>query len=345
VTGRALGIADEMPDRTAPVHVVAAVLRDRRGRILLARRTAGRDLAGAWEFPGGKVEPGETPDAALAREIEEELGIRIGATTPLIRVPQAYAHKRIVLDVRVVADYTGTPRGRERQALAWTPPGKLDTYPMPPADRPVVAALTQPDRLLVTPEPGADDRAFVAAVAAALAAGVRRVQLRARSVDDARRARLAAMVLEACRAAGAELLVNGDVGLAQALGCGVHLPSAALREVERRPLPPGQLVSAACHDRHDLARAEALGLDFVVLGPVAATPTHPDTAPLGWTGFGALRERVSLPIYAIGGLGVDDLATARDHGAQGVAAIRAWWPAAVAPSAPRQPRAVPARRQ
>jgi 8-oxo-dGTP diphosphatase len=155
----------------APVHVVAAVLRDRRGRILLARRTDGRDLAGAWEFPGGKVEPGETAEAALARELEEELGIRIGACTPLIRVPQAYPHKRIVLDVRSVATYTGTPHGREKQALAWTPPAKLATYPMPPADRPVVAALTHPDRLLVTPEPGADDAAFVAAVAAALGAG------------------------------------------------------------------------------------------------------------------------------------------------------------------------------
>src|SRR5688572_32259365 len=100
------------PGRADRVHVVAGVLRDVRGRILLARRTAGRDLAGAWEFPGGKVEPGETPEAALARELEEELGIRIGASTPLIRVPQAYAHKRIVLDVRVVATFDGTAHGR-----------------------------------------------------------------------------------------------------------------------------------------------------------------------------------------------------------------------------------------
>jgi 8-oxo-dGTP diphosphatase len=341
-----MGVADGSTDRAAAVHVVAAVLRDRRGRILLARRTAGRDLAGAWEFPGGKVEPGESPEAALARELEEELGIRIGASTPLIRVPQAYAHKRIVLDVRIVAAYEGVPHGRERQALAWTPAGKLATYPMPPADRPVVAALTQADRLLVTPEPDADDRAFVAGVAAALAHGVRRVQLRAKTADDARRARLATAVLAECRAAGAELLVNGDVALAKKLGCGVHLPAAALAGIEGRPLPAGQPVSAACHDRHELARAEALGLDFVVLGPVASTPTHPEATPLAWDGFAALREGVSLPIYAIGGLGAGDLAEARAHGAQGVAAIRAWWPGAQSvAAAPRQPRAVPARRR
>jgi len=325
-----------MTERTSPVHVVAAVLRDRRGRILLARRTAGRDLAGAWEFPGGKVEPGETPEAALGRELEEELGIRIGATAPLIRVPQAYPGKRIVLDVRVVADYAGTPHGREKQALAWTPLTKLSTYPMPPADRPVVAALTQADRLLVTPEPGADDAAFVATVAAALAEGVRRVQLRAKSVDAARRAKLATMLHAHCRAAGAELLINGDIELARRLGCGVHLPAAQLRAVEQRPLPAAQPVSAACHDRDELLRAEALGIDFALLGPVAATPTHPDATTLGWDGFARLRECVSLPIYALGGLDPADLAAARDHGAQGIAAIRALWAvdARQAPAAP-----------
>jgi len=328
-----------------PVHVVAAVLRDRRGRILLARRTAGRDLAGAWEFPGGKVEPGETAEAALAREIEEELGIRIGASTPLIRVPQAYPHKTIVLDVRVVAAYEGTPRGRERQALAWTPPEKLATYPMPPADRPVVAALTQPERLLVTPGPGADDAAFLAALQAALAAGVRRVQLRARDLDEARRARLAAQVHAACIAAGAELQVNGDVALADRLGCGLHLPSAQLRATAARPLPAGRLVSAACHDRDDLRLAQDLGLDFALLGPVAATPTHPEATPLGWAGFAALRESVSLPIYAIGGLGPGDIEIARQHGAQGIAAIRSLWPQPRPATDARQARAAAARRR
>ena len=80
------------------VHVVAGVMLDARGRVLLARRTAGRDLAGAWEFPGGKVDPGETPAQALARELEEELGIRVQAAEPLIAVAQQYRDKRILLD-------------------------------------------------------------------------------------------------------------------------------------------------------------------------------------------------------------------------------------------------------
>ena len=225
------------------VHVVAGVLSDARGRILLARRTAGRDLAGAWEFPGGKVEPGETPFQALDRELHEELGIRIHAIEPLIAVPQQYHAKRIVLDVYRVSKFSGKPRGLEHQALAWSPPEKLHTYPMPPADRPVVAALTQSPHYLIT------------------------------------------------------------------------------------PLAPELPLGASSHDLAQLLQAEAHGADFAVLGPVAATPDHPDATPLGWDGFAALREAVSLPIYALGGMHGDDVATARRHGGQGIAAIRGLWPA------------------
>jgi 8-oxo-dGTP diphosphatase len=122
------------------VHVVAGVIRDVRGRILLARRTEGRDLAGLWEFPGGKVEPDETPDAALSRELREELGIEAIAGKPVLCVPLDSPGKPLLLDVREVA-FTGTPRGLEGQALAWVPLHKLPDYPMPPADVPVVALL------------------------------------------------------------------------------------------------------------------------------------------------------------------------------------------------------------
>nr|WP_240183421.1 Nudix family hydrolase [Arenimonas caeni] len=307
------------------MHVVAAVLRDARGRILLARRTAGRDLAGAWEFPGGKVEPGEAPVAALARELEEELGIRILGAEPLVSVPQAYPHKRIVLDVYEVPGFTGTARGLEKQALAWSPPEKLASYPMPPADRPVVAALTAPARYLVSPEPESA-AAFLAKLDKALAAGARRIQLRARALPAQALAALAMDARTRCQAAGAELLVNGEPGLAADLGIGLHLTSKQLMALSGRPLPAGQLVAASCHDADELAQAERLGLDFAVLGPVHATASHPGATPMGWERFSRLREGVSLPIYALGGLRPQDVATARRHGGQGVAGIRAFWP-------------------
>ena len=122
------------------VHVVAGVIRDARGRVLLARRTEGRDLSGLWEFPGGKVELGETPEDALVRELREELGIDATVGAPVACVPLETPGRRLMLDVRDVA-FTGQPRGLEGQALAWVPLRKLADYPMPPADLPVVEAL------------------------------------------------------------------------------------------------------------------------------------------------------------------------------------------------------------
>ena len=316
-----------IPD-SRPIHVVAGVIQDARGRILLARRTAGRDLAGMWEFPGGKVDPGETPEQALARELHEELGIRIGNSAPLIAVPQAYRDKRIVLDVRRIVGWSGSAVGRERQALAWVPQDKLASYPMPPADRPVVAALRQPDCYLITPEPDpqhSDD--FLRTLERALKAGVRRVQLRSHVLASDALRTLAVATLERCRAAGAELLINADVELARALGIGVHLRAAQLMELSERPLPAKFAVAASCHDADELRRAEKIGVDFVALGPVAVTASHPDRAPLGWKDFARLREQVALPIYALGGMVVGDIAHARANGAQGIAAIRGLWPA------------------
>lgn len=318
-----------------PVDVIAGVITDAAGRILLARRTEGRDLAGFWEFPGGKREPGETPEAALARELQEELGIQVDVGEPLIAVPQAYPHKRLRLDVRHVRGWRGTPRGHEGQALAWVPPDKLGGYAMPPADRPVVAALLRPDRYLVTPPCGDDGASWLRALVRALprngghgAAGGARtmVQLRSPGADPSRWPGLCSQAVEACRAAGAPVLVNGDVALARDLGAGVHLPARLLGGLSERPLPDGVPVAASCHTLEDLRAAEALGCDFAVLGPVRETASHPGRPGIGWNGFAALREHVSLPIYAIGGLSPADLAEARRHGAQGIAAIRGLWP-------------------
>ena len=315
-----------MPTPLRSIHVMAAVITDARGRILLARRTEGRDLAGRWEFPGGKQEPGESPEAALVRELREELGIEARVGDPIISVPQQYPDKRLCLDVRHLAGWTGTPRGHEGQALAWVAPDKLARYDMPPADRPVVAALLQPDRYLVTPEPD-DPARWLAALDQALADGVRRVQVRARSVSGEAWKALAQRAVARCREAGAEVLLNGDVELARELKVGVHLRAAQLAALTMRPLPEGVPVAASCHTAEELQHAQRLGCDFAVVGSVHQTLSHPDGEPLGWPGFAGLREGVSLPIYAIGGMTTADITEARRHGAQGIAAIRGLWQA------------------
>ena len=323
-----------------PVEVVAGVITDARGRILLARRTEGRDLAGLWEFPGGKREPGETPEAALARELHEELGIEARIDGHRSTVPQAYPTKRLRLDVRHVTHWTGIPRGREGQALAWVPPHKLASYAMPPADIPVVAALRQPDRYAISPEPfqvpgsmpvplpgpAGVDR-WLGGLEQLLAAGVHRIQIRLPRADAVQRRALTIAATERCRAADADVLVNGDLDLACELGIGLHLRAAQLAALPARPdLAAGALLAASCHDAAELAHAARLGCDFAVLGAVKPTATHPGEPGIGWEAFARLREDVSLPIYALGGLGPEDLEDARRHGAQGIAAIRSLWP-------------------
>ncbi|MCD9085987.1 Nudix family hydrolase [Stenotrophomonas sp. SY1] len=306
------------------IHVVAAVITDARGRILLNRRTGNSDMAGLWEFPGGKREPGETSEQALVRELHEELGIEAEVGEWLMDVPQLYPDKRLRLEVRMVRSWKGTARGREGQAITWVTPDKLSRYSMPPADLPVVAALRQPDRYLVTPEPAECAETWFSCIEAAIHGGIRRIQLRTPSAAD--RQGLARSVAERY-GKQADLLLNRDIDLARELGVGVHLGSEQLLSLQSRPLPESLPVAASCHDLAQLQAAQRLGCDFAVLGPVQATATHPGASPLGWEAFERLREQVSLPIYAIGGMGVADIDIARRHGALGVAAIRALWPA------------------
>lgn len=318
-----------MPSPTRSIHVVAGVITDARGRILLNRRTENRDMAGLWEFPGGKREAGESSEQALVRELREELGIEAEVGDWIMDVPQLYPDKHLRLEVRHIRSWKGSPRGREGQAITWVAPDKLSRYSMPPADLPVVAALRHPDRYLITPEPDADEdaahRDWYARLARALEAGVRRVQLR--TPTSPARIALAEQAVARHRS-GVQWLLNRDIELARRLGVGVHLGGEQLLQLEARPLPADQLVAASCHDLAQLQAAQRLGCDFAVLGPVQATDSHPGSTPMGWNAFETLRAQVSLPLYALGGLHPDDITQARRHGAQGIAAIRALWPTA-----------------
>ncbi|MBS0582833.1 MAG: Nudix family hydrolase [Proteobacteria bacterium] len=308
------------------IRVVAGILSDRDGRVLLAQRPSGRHSAGLWEFPGGKIEPGETAHAALRRELHEEIGVEIGAIEPLIGVPWDFGDKAIFLDVHRVRDFAGEPHGREGQALAWHRPDELAGIAMPAPDRPVATALRLPPHYAVTPEPGDDDAAFLARIDRALAAGVRLLQLRVKSMSASRLRALARDVHARTRAADATLLLNAHADLVRDLDLdGVHLPAAELMRLGARPLPPGRWVAASCHDARELAHAAAIGVDFAVLGPVLPTPSHPGAPALGWPRFAELCAAAPLPVYALGGLAADAVAAARARGAQGVAGISAFF--------------------
>ena len=310
-----------------PIHVVAGVLSDSQYRVLLTQRSEGKHLPGMWEFPGGKCEHGETPQDALRRELREELGIEAGSLERLIAVPWNYREKSIFLDVYRVLDYTGQAHGRESQALCWVSIDELNQVDMPAADRPVIAALRLPRRYAITPEPVGDPAPFLRRFAAALESTDKFIQLRSKHLANADLRLLATRARDAARQVGATMLLNGHLELVRELDLdGIHLPAAELQRCTCRPLAANRWVGASCHDERELAHAAAIGVDYVSLGPLQPTPSHPSTTILGWARFSALCASMPLPVYALGGLATSDLPRAIAAGAQGIAGISNFWP-------------------
>ena len=314
-------------DSLKPVHVAVGAIFNSRGEVLIARRPEHLCEGGLWEFPGGKLEPGERAGEALNRELHEELGITVESARPLIRVYHPRPQRPLLLDVWRVERYQGEAHGREGQPVEWVTPERLPDYPFPAANRPVITAVRLPDRYLVTPEPGGDTDRFLLRLEQCLRTGVRLVQLRARALDrDGYRA-LARRAIPLARRYGAWLLLNADPPLVAELGAdGIHLPGSRLLSLEQKPQLAGKWVAASCHDERELLHAARIGVDFAVISPVLPTQSHPDAGSLGWERLFHLAEKAPFPLYALGGMSGDEhLRQACSRGAQGIAAIRGIW--------------------
>ena len=305
------------------VHVAAAVIVDDHGRILLAKRPDDKHQGGLWEFPGGKVESGEPVSSALLRELDEELGITVTASFPLIKVPYHYPDKSVLLDVYKVTAFTGEAYGREGQQVRWVEPADLDDYQFPAANRPIVNAALLPQRLLITGT--AEPQEYVEKVAQAVNRGAEGVMFRANALDDASFADTAA-TLQAGLIQARFLTLNCSIKMAEKLRAdALHLNRHRLQELQDRKQFSGRWLSASCHSREELQMAVEKGVDFVLLSPVKETSSHPGDAGMGWDRFADLLAECPVPVFALGGMGEEDLALASNAGAQGIAAISAWW--------------------
>ena len=306
------------------IDVAAAVILRPDGSFLLGQRAPDTFYAGYWEFPGGKVEAGETPRAALIRELQEELEIDVLTATPWVVREHVYEHAHVRLNFFRVTAWRGELRDHVHAALSWQRADSLSVAPMLPANAPVLAALRLPDFYAITHAWEIGAAAQLATLDAALRKGLKLVQLREVALPAAERAAFCRAAVDLCWRHAAQVLINGDDALARQLAAdGVHLPAAALMSLAARPDFP--LVAASCHTADELAQAARLGLDFAVLGPVAPTATHPGQAGIGWDGFAMRAQGSPLPIYGLGGLTAEDLPAALAAGAQGIAAIRAAW--------------------
>ena len=313
-----------MPSKNR-IHVAAAVIRDSQERVLLSLRPGHVHQGGLWEFPGGKLENQETIEEGLHREIQEELGIQIRQARPLIRIQHDYSDRSVLLDVWQVEAYQGEPQGLEGQALEWVQIADLSSRPMPAADVPIVNAIKLPEFYMITPD-YIDRDVFLSRLEQALVAGIRLVQLRAKQLDRHAYAALSHEVTDLCHRYQAKALLNIPVEwLPDCTGDGLHLSSQRLMQLHERPVHTGQWLAASCHTQGEIERANEIGVDFIVLSPVLATPSHPNASPMGWDSFSQLTDSACMPVYALGGLRRSHLASSFVYGAQGIAGIRAFW--------------------
>jgi 8-oxo-dGTP diphosphatase len=308
------------------VHVAVGVIFDKSGNILIAKRSDKTHQGGLWEFPGGKVERGETLFEALQRELYEELAIDITATEPLIKIRHDYGDKIVLLDVHKVTDFSGNPHGNEGQPIAWVTPESLHEYEFPAANRPIITAINLPQRLLITGE-FIDDDNFLNRIESALKKNIRLVQLRVQNVEII--SSIHDRVSELCNLYSATLLINTSPEffskIASDPNVGLHLNSNNLLSCNTRPVSPCVLLSASCHNENEIEHAQNIGVDFICISPVLKTNSHPDQSAIGWQAFEQLVAQATVPAYALGAMKECDLVSAVERGAQGIAAISEWW--------------------
>lgn len=310
---------------TRIVQVAVGVVENPEGEVLIARRPATAHQGGLWEFPGGKVDPGESLVPALARELKEELAIEVLASEPLIDIHHDYPDKSVWLQVRRVTRFKGQARGNEGQPVRWVAPDRLEQYDFPAANRPIINALCLPNEILVTgPAQSTDD--WLTRLSQALEQPLAWVQCRwPEGEPEAYRQRLLA-ALPLCRALDVSLIANCPVGQLPPEVDGLHLNSRELWKSNHRPVPRSVWLGASCHNERELAQAHRLEVDYVTLSPVLPTRSHPDAEPMGWERLAELTRLAKVPVYAQGGLDCSHISAAKAAGAQGISGIGFAWP-------------------
>ena len=305
-----------------PLQVAVGVVKNPTGQILISLRDKSLHQGCLWEFPGGKIEPGGTAQAALVRELREELAIIVDSATPLISVRHDYPDLAVQLKVFLVDAFSGVAKGCEGQLFKWVEPAELVQLAFPQANQPIIKAARLPSCYAILDD--SDAARLLVNLQNILDKGVKLIQARLKRLAPEAIGRFIEQAYPLCKQQGALLLMNSAVSKANRWNVdGLHLTSRDLLALEQRPEAVSWL-GASCHNLQELLHAQAIGVDFAVLAPVLPTQTHPEANTLGWKQFTEWVSEVNLPVYALGGMTVASLPIAQIAGAQGIASIRAF---------------------
>jgi 8-oxo-dGTP diphosphatase len=305
-------------------HAAVAILLRPDGQVLLGQRPEGKPWAGWWEFPGGKIEIGETPLQGLQRELHEELGTEALDVSRWLTRSFEYPEKTVKLHFFMVRGWSAEPHGKEGQLLTWQYPSRLTVAPLLPANAPILKALSLPTTYAITNLAATTESFFFQQLECALERGLRLIQVREKQLDSTALRTFAQQIIAMSRPYGAKVILNSYIELAQGIGAdGVHLTTKQLMQCKTRP--DCLWVGASCHDRDELTHAGVLGLDYVTLSPILPTRSHPEAAGMGWLQFQKLIEDYPLPVFSLGGMRQAHLTEAWQHGAHGISMQREVW--------------------
>lgn len=309
------------------VHVVVAIILNAKQEVLVSRRKLDAHLGGLLEFPGGKVEENESAINALRRELSEELKIKVSRFTPLIKIPYSYPDQNVLLEVYLVDDFNGSECANEGQELFWKNIESLNDDDFPAANYGILRALRLPKIFPVTPEFSINPENFLNNFEQVVRRNsIKIIQLRSHELKESEYIKLANKCATLCKRYDVKLILNARISVLSVVDdAGLHLTSSRLLRTNKRPLSDQNIVGGSCHSLQEIQHANSLGLDYVILGPVKEKVTVENSVNLGWQGFAALAKESAIPVYAIGGLGIDDEGVSIKYGGQGIAAIRGIW--------------------
>ncbi len=302
------------------LHIAVAVIKNMQQQVLISKRKNNVHQGGLWEFPGGKIEAGESVFSALKRELFEELGISITAATPLIKIKHHYQDLSVLLDVWQINDFSGIAYGKEGQKIKWSLINKLSITDFPVANKTIITAVQLPSYYAILDD--SNEVALFAKLEKILNKQTQLIQLRLKNSTAQQIEQFLMQAIPLCKKHQVELLINSGVSNAQQIKIdGLHLTSSDLMALKKRPMIKGWL-AASCHNLSQLQHAENIGVDFAVLAPVLPTKTHPNAKTLGWQMFLELLEKINIPVFALGGVTRSDVEKVRFLGGQGISGIK-----------------------
>jgi len=293
---------------------------------LVSLRQKHQSYPNYWEFPGGKVENGETLQKALTREFSEEVGIDVTSWQPLIQIPWEYEHDSVLINIFVADKFKGDAVGKEGQKVKWISLDKLAGYKFPEANRGIVQALSLPSSYAISGSFENKEEGLTI-LKRTLEAGIKLVQLRAKNLSEEEFIDFAKPAIDLCHAFGAKVLLNAKPRLLNKLtkADGLQLASNEIMALTERPISNNKILSVSTHNQEEISKSLDLNADIVLISPVNKTSSHPDLEGIGWDKFSDLVAKIPVPVYALGGMTDKDITNAQLNGGQGVAAISSFW--------------------